>query len=197
MAASATSCTSLPVATPQLRPSTSAALLRGGRTCKSLRHRTGTQILLAPTKPPHVANSDRPGPAPGISLKHIFPNLNYSNFYPIYESKLDFESPSLAPECRFSSYSKQLGKAIKSDEKLKYPVVLGFWESKGLFPLVHKHRDYIVNHVLEYHPAVVDYVQTKYRDLLTGARESVSVHFRLGEENEPGVCRLFLAVITH
>ena len=136
------------------------------------------------TEPTHPFG-ERPGPASDITLKHIFPNLHFVHYYPLLSHTMDFEHPPLGPQCAFSQYQHDLTTLLKLEEPATSPLLHGFFETVRRFPLVHKHRDHIVNHVLRFHPAVVEHVKSKYASHLNGARETVSVHFRLGGPHEP------------
>jgi hypothetical protein len=48
----------------------------------------------------------------------------------------------------------------------------------------HHDRDYLVNHLFAFHPAMTRYLSARYGHLLNGERESVSVHFRIDSDNE-------------
>ena len=139
------------------------------------------------TRHPDTPFGGRPPPGPGLTLKHIFPNITFLDFYPLYERRIDINSKHVEPACRFDSFRKELSKAILSGEGTPdLPVVLGYFQSMRQFATIHKHRALIVDRILAFHPAVVDYVSTKYAALLSGPRETVSVHFRLGGDAEPG-----------
>ena len=132
---------------------------------------------------PALPYGDRPAPAPGITLKHIFPNIRFVSVYPSYQNGLGLAT---APaDCQFAAFQSQLTALLQLDEPAPSNFIPGFFENMRRFKLVHEQRQHIVSHVLAFHPAVLQYVKAKYFQAFNGSRETVSLHFRLGGTEEP------------
>lgn len=113
-------------------------------------------------------------PAPGITLKHIFPNIRYADFNP---ANRNMRVKSLKEG--FPGTHQALPDPLPSPFLDMY-----FYDPERYFS---KQHDFVVNELFQFHPAMVEYVHTKYDKYLKGPKPTVSVHFRLGgnDETEP------------
>ena len=132
---------------------------------------------------------------PGITLKEIFPNFLYIDFEPEIRRVL-------ASENCYSDYSLSFdglpdGKKMLAENKhwvagyyfnaqcSLFHFALIFDVSFDLRVDWHPHRLYLVHEVFRFHPASVNYIETKYAQYLYGNLSTVSVHTRYGGPTEP------------
>lgn len=106
------------------------------------------------------------GPLPNITLKNVFPNINYATFYPSHRGVAHLSLKDSKP-----SANTPLPAYLPSpyiDMRLYDPIYY------------HADRAYVLNTVLQFHPSMVDYISSKYNTYLhKGIRQTVSVHFHL------------------
>lgn len=118
---------------------------------------------------------DRGDPYPGITLGAIFPNLIYVDFDPEFHN-VQHGNQTLSD---FSQFYTAISDDFVASGK-RY--LAGFYFAAQHW---HHERQFLLQHVFVFHHVLIRYVEKKYWNLVFGPLESVSVHMRLGVENEP------------
>jgi hypothetical protein len=143
--------------------------------------------------PRHFRKFDGFGdPAPGISLKHIFPSFHFVDFNPktrqIRNSTQCFRLGMPGGYVKFSDEVKHLQKPFiqglffQNECMSVYPSIM----SVSIAADFHHERAYLLDTVFAFHPAMTAYLSLKYSSVLRGERVPVSVHFRVSSRrNEP------------
>jgi hypothetical protein len=145
-------------------------------------------------RPKYLPFDGRPPPAPGITLKHIFPNIHYVDFYPATRNvfskcavRMHFSEATVYLPFNLSSLQKR-GK-VWIDAPFIHLKCLRRLSSNSSFEFIvfvdfHSSRQALMNDLFAFHLAMIKYATVKYFADIHGSRETVSVHFRLLSANE-------------
>ena len=135
-----------------------------------------------------------PPPAPGITLKHIFPNLRFVGFNPSFRDVIK----SAYRQSKPFAYRE-----VKLPKKTTYVHGWFFYYGCLILFLLHcrlyahilidtrEHRGYLMSKLFKFHPEMIQHVVRKYGSLLDVSEaenaKTVSVHFRFGSVEIPHV----------
>ena len=170
-----------------------SAILKGGlgnvmfqmASALALAHSRHVNCVIAQWNQAHDdAFGSRTPPAPGITLKHLFPRIVYVDFLPHFSPAAWMVIPP-SPFPPKTMRSVNFFDSYQMDLKCESNCFTQYERWCYVSPDFHAEREYLVNDAFAWHPAMESYIDAKYGHILRGALQTVSVHFRLGGVEEP------------